>query len=89
LASNLTVEPTGATGMRRIFRRRLAGILRRKQQFLADESGASTVEMVVMMAAGISLGLAATNQISAGIEDLANTIKDHLTNYEIKTSFDE
>ena len=42
----------------------------RREGFLRDEEGASTVEMVIMMAAGISLGLSATDMVSRGVENL-------------------
>jgi len=61
----------------------------RREGFLRDEEGASTVEMVIMMAAGISLGLSATDMVSRGIENLANDISDSLSNFEISTSFDD
>jgi len=57
-------------------------------QFWQDEDGSSTVEMVVMMAASISMGLAMMNSVSTGIENLSNDISTFLSGYEITTSFD-
>ena len=61
----------------------------RSAAFQADEGGASTVEMVIGMAGAITLGLSVTDMVSRGVENLANDISDHLSNFEISTSFDD
>ena len=62
---------------------------RQVARFSRDEDGASTVEMVILMSASISLGLAATARITEGVEGLSNAIRDQLINYEISTTFDQ
>lgn len=54
-------------------------------QFLSDESGAVTVDWVVLTAALVGLGLAVISVISSGLEDLSGDIgtqleADHITN---------
>lgn len=61
----------------------------RGRAFAKDQEGASTIEMVVLMAASISLTLAVMDKVSNGIENLSNDISDMLSNYEIRTSFDD
>lgn len=41
------------------------------QRFAKDEAGASTVEMVIAMAFGLALGLAATQMIGGGSKGAA------------------
>jgi Flp pilus assembly pilin Flp len=62
---------------------------RKSRAFGSDEEGSSTIEMVVLMAASISLTLAVMDRVSSGIENLSNDISDMLSNYEIRTSFDD
>lgn len=57
--------------------------------FAHDEDGAVTVDMVVLMAASISLSLAVSNKVSDGIENLATDIGSFMADYEIRTSFDD
>ncbi|WP_371154354.1 pilus assembly protein [Jannaschia sp. 2305UL9-9] len=47
-------------------------------QFIHDESGAVTVDWVVLTAALVGLGLAVMGVISGGIESLSNDINDVL-----------
>ena len=64
------------------------GLKQHFRNFAADESGAATVEMVVAMAAGISLTLAVSEQVKNGVEAISTNISDTLTNYVITTSFE-
>jgi Flp pilus assembly pilin Flp len=59
------------------------------RNFAADEEGASTIEMVVLMAASISLSLAVMDKVTNGVENLSNDISSFLSDYEIRTSFDD
>lgn len=61
----------------------------RNKSLVADEDGASTVEMVVMMAASISLSIAVMGKVREGIENLSNDIATALSSIEIVTSFDD
>lgn len=47
--------------------------------FLADESGAVTVDWVVLTAALVGLGLAVMSVVSGGIENLSTDISQALT----------
>ena len=55
--------------------------------FSNDESGAVTVDWVVLTAAIVGLGIAVYAVVSGGISDLSNDIDDQLTNQAISTSF--
>jgi|GEM_PF-4495868 len=57
-------------------------------QFWHDEEGSSTVEMVVMMSASITLGIAVMGTVSDGVENLSNDIAAFISDYEIVTSFE-
>jgi Flp pilus assembly pilin Flp len=53
-------------------------------KFLSDESGAVTVDWVVLTAALVGLGLAVMSVVSTGLEDLSGDIQgqleaDHIT----------
>ena len=77
---------TGEDSPNRQGKGRLAALLHR---FRRDEDGSSTVEMVVMMAAGAGIGVAVMGKVSDGIENLAGDIGDFLGSYRISTSFDD
>lgn len=47
--------------------------------FLSDESGAVTVDWVVLTAAIVGLGLAVMAVVSGGVEDLSGDISNALT----------
>jgi len=47
--------------------------------FFADESGAVTVDWVVLTAAIVGLGLVVMNTVGAGIEGLGTTVATDLT----------
>ena len=55
--------------------------------FLTSESGAVTVDWVVLTAAIVGLGLAVMAVVSAGVEDLSNDIEGQLSDQEITDSF--
>ncbi len=55
------------------------------KSFLSNESGAVTVDWVVLTAALVGLGLAVISVVSTGLEDLSGDIgsqleADHITN---------
>lgn len=54
--------------------------------FIADESGAVTVDWVVLTAALVGLGLAVMAVVSGGIEDLSTDISGALTDIDPVTS---
>ena len=62
---------------------------RRLTAFSRDEEGNSTVEMVIGMAGAISLGLAVTDAVTRGVENLANDIRQNLMDVTIVTSFED
>jgi Flp pilus assembly pilin Flp len=55
--------------------------------FLNSESGAVTVDWVVLTAAIVGLGLAVMAVVSAGVEDLSGDIQTQLETGHITTSF--
>ncbi len=55
--------------------------------FSNDESGAVTVDWVVLTAAIVGLGIAVYGVVSGGISDLSQDIDDQLTGQAISTSF--
>lgn len=59
------------------------------KSFLASESGAITVDWVVLTAGVVGLGLATTAVVSSGIEDLSGEITDGLVAVNISTTFAE
>ena len=54
--------------------------------FKNDESGAVTVDWVVLTAALVGLGLAVMGVVSGGIQDLSTNISDTLTNTDPLTN---
>jgi Flp pilus assembly pilin Flp len=56
--------------------------------FAKSESGAVTVDWVVLTAAIVGLGLAVMAVVSGGVEDLAGDIDTQLTGMGIDTTFD-
>ncbi|WP_456385958.1 Flp family type IVb pilin [Profundibacter sp.] len=57
------------------------------KNFAADESGAVTVDWVVLTAAIVGLGLAVMTVISDGTSNLTNKIKTKMTSQTISTTF--
>ena len=57
------------------------------KSFFADESGAVTVDWVVLTAALVGLGLAVMSLVSGGIEDLSDDINDGLAGQTIADTF--
>ncbi|TFL19669.1 hypothetical protein [Jannaschia formosa] len=55
--------------------------------FFRSESGAVTVDWVVMTAALVGLGLAVSTTVSRGVEDLSGDTRDAMTGMGIKTAF--
>ena len=59
----------------------------RVQDFLSGESGAVTVDWVVLTAAAVGLGLATMAVVSGGTEDLSGDINQAMTDMEIASTF--
>ena len=57
------------------------------KNFANDESGAVTVDWVVLTAAIVGLGLAVMTVISDGTSTLTNKIKTKMTSQTISTTF--
>lgn len=57
------------------------------RNFLREETGAVTVDWVVLTAALVGLGLATMAVVSSGVEDVSGDIDDQLKGQVIKTSF--
>lgn len=55
--------------------------------FLADDSGAVTVDWVVLTAGMVGVGLATMAVVSAGVEDLSGDMRTQMESQEISTSF--
>lgn len=53
-------------------------VLTRLKSFALCESGVVTVDWVVLTAAMVGVGLAVTNTVAAGLEDLSNEIRTQL-----------
>ncbi len=51
--------------------------------FAADESGAVTVDWVVLTAAIVGLGIAVIASVRTGTQDIGNTIQESLTSATI------
>lgn len=60
----------------------------RLSAFAADESGAATIDWVVLTSASVGLGIAVTGKVEQGVENLANDISAHLSSIEIVTTFE-
>jgi Flp pilus assembly pilin Flp len=63
--------------------------MRAIRRYLEGESGAVTVDWVVLTAATVALGLAVMTVVSGGIEDLATDISDFLEDAPTPTTFEE
>jgi len=57
------------------------------QNFRNEESGAVTVDWVVLTAAIVGLGIAVYAVVSGGIADLSQDVDNQLTGQAISTSF--
>jgi len=57
------------------------------KSFLSDESGAVTVDWVVLTAALVGLGLAVISVVSTGLEDLSGDIQDQLEADHVTAGF--
>ena len=57
------------------------------KNFAADESGAVTVDWVVLTAAIVGLGIAVMASVSDGLEDLSGDIEAQLATQGIATTF--
>jgi len=61
--------------------------MKQKQNFLFDDSGAVTVDWVVLTAATVGLGLATMAVVSAGVEDLSGDTRSQMESQTITASF--
>jgi Flp pilus assembly pilin Flp len=57
------------------------------KSFLSNESGAVTVDWVVLTAALVGLGLAVMSVVSGGLENLSGDIADQLGEDHVSTGF--
>lgn len=57
------------------------------KNFVADESGAVTVDWVVLTAAIVGLGIAVLSTVSAGVEEQSGDIEEKLLAQRISTTF--
>ncbi len=57
-------------------------------QFIKNESGAVTVDWVVLTASIVGLGLATTAVVSGGVENLSTDVATHLTDTDIASIHD-
>jgi len=56
--------------------------------FITDDTGAVTVEWVVVTAAVVGLALATMAVVSGGVEDLSQDTSGAMSDYEIDADFD-
>ena len=59
------------------------------KNFAADESGAVTVDWVVLTAAIVGLGIAVIASVSTGVNNLAESISDAVTDTNIGVNNDD
>lgn len=59
------------------------------KNFAADESGAVTVDWVVLTAAIVGLGIAVIASVSTGVNNLAESISEAVTDTNIGVSNDD
>jgi Flp pilus assembly pilin Flp len=57
------------------------------ENFRNDESGAVTVDWVVLTAAIVGLGIAVLASVSGGVQSLSGKVSSQLTGQTIKTTF--
>ncbi len=55
--------------------------------FLNDESGAVTVDWVVLTAAIVGLGIAVLTSVGAGTTDLADKVSTHMSTRDVTTTY--
>ena len=55
--------------------------------FLKDESGAVTVDWVVLTAAIVGLGIAVLTSVGGGTTSLADTVSSHLAGVDVTTAY--
>jgi len=58
-----------------------------KSDFINSESGAITVDWVVLTAAIVALGFAVNDSVAGGVEKLTRDVSNFLANIEITTEF--
>ena len=55
--------------------------------FLKDESGAVTVDWVVLTAAIVGLGIAVLTSVGGGTTTLADNVSQHLADQDVTTAY--
>ena len=60
---------------------------KRKATFYVDETGAVTVDWVVLTAAIVGLGVAVLQMISPGADRTTRRIRNYMVSLEVKTTF--
>ena len=55
--------------------------------FLNDESGAVTVDWVVLTAAIVGLGIAVLTSVGGGTTSLANKVSSHMASQNVTTAY--
>ncbi len=58
-------------------------------QFFRSESGAATVDWVILTAATVGMSLAVMDVVSGAVENLSNDIAAQLSSIQIRTTFEE
>ena len=58
------------------------------KSFTRDDTGAVTVDWVVLTAAIVGIGVAVLSTISTGVDDLSTDVSSQLTVSQIRTTFD-
>ena len=62
-------------------------LFRLAKRFQADESGAVTVDWVVLTAAVVGLGVAALSAVKSGTGSLTSKINNYLSSQDITSTF--
>lgn len=57
------------------------------EKFLSDDSGAITVDWVVLSAAAVGMSIAATGVVRGGLDDLASNLEAQLRSQQISDAF--
>ena len=55
--------------------------------FINDESGAVTVDWVVLTAAIVGLGIAVLTSVGGGTTELANKVSTHMATQDVTTAY--
>jgi len=61
--------------------------MKRMNAFLSDESGAVTVDWVVLTAAIVGLGIAVLTSVGGGTTSLADKVSSHMASQDVTTAY--